>query len=401
MAAEYKKLELFKYLTGTGRSVKRWEKKGLIAPEQAEAIIGYEKERQGRRLMRGLFGLGILAIALGVLSVIGANWANIPGEIKIAAHFVLNAIVAVTLYRADKRDDKYWREGACALLLGLNLTLIVLIGQVFQLSGSTAGALGLWMAISTPAVFLYGRSLINAIPWTSGFIATLYAVLFETLDHAPEQTVFLSFLGVGLYLPLALLAAGLNRKVHETRPHWTAVFVWTGMTWLAVGGTLASFGWYGWTAHAVAETIDTVGGYSAMLGLFIGVPAVILLYRKTHKSQDSIGAGIVLASVASIALPLVLMPEGPDFMAAIHFIAYWAFLGWSAHRMGHEHYVSHAITLITLRVIAVYIELFGGLLLTGLGLIGGGALLLGTLHVARKAKEWIRETAVEGDDHVL
>ncbi len=400
MAGQENKLDVFKFISGTGRAAKRWEKRGIITPPQAEAIVAFERDRQGHRMIRGLFGLALLAIALGVLSVVGANWADISGTMKIAAHFMLNLAVAVTLWKADKKQDKYWREGACALLFALNLTLIVLIGQVFQLSGNVAGALGLWMAISTPAVLLYGRGLVNAIPWTAGLVATLYAFLFEILDHASELTIFLSFLAAGLYAPLGLLTLGLSEKVHRARPYWTAAFVWTGLVWLVTGGTIASFGWHGVMGHGLATVLAAPYGYAGMLLLLASVPAAVLLYHRTRQN-DGTGAAIVLASLVSIALPLVLMPEGPDFMAAVHFVAYWAFLGWAAHRMGHEQYVSHAITLITLRIIAVYIELFGGLLLTGFGLIGGGVLLLGTLHVARKVKEWIKETAIEGGDHVL
>jgi len=76
-----------------------------------------------------------------------------------------------------------------------------------------------------------------------------------------------------------------------------------------------------------------------------------------------------------------------DFMAAIHFVVYWCFAGWIGNRMGFNQLVSISITMVTLRIMIVYFELFGGLMLTGFGLIFSGILMLGILKTAMTFKK--------------
>ncbi len=55
--------------------------------------------------------------------------------------------------------------------------------------------------------------------------------------------------------------------------------------------------------------------------------------------------------------------------------------------VGHMRVVSLAITVIAIRIYVVYVELFGSLMQTGVGLIIGGVVMLGMIYVARKLNE--------------
>jgi hypothetical protein len=52
--------------------------------------------------------------------------------------------------------------------------------------------------------------------------------------------------------------------------------------------------------------------------------------------------------------------------------------------MGWPRLISLSITLIAIRIFAVYVEVFGTLFDTGVGLIIGGAVMLGLIALARK-----------------
>ena len=138
------KASIFAAMSGNARRVRRWEKAGIISGDQGSAILAFERDKQGKRFIRNLVGLALLAIALGVLSIVAANWAEIPGGVKIGAHFMLNIAAAAIMYGAARQNNPVWREGATFLFFALNLTMIALIGQVFQLDGNSAKPLHKW-----------------------------------------------------------------------------------------------------------------------------------------------------------------------------------------------------------------------------------------------------------------
>jgi|GEM_PF-891495 len=398
-------MSLMAAMSGTVRKIRRWEKARIITAEQRDAILAYEKEYRGKRLARGLIGLALFAIGLGILSIVAANWMHIPGGVKIGAHSILNAAAATAMWKAAAKDNKWWREGASFIFFALNLTLIVLIGQVFQLSGNWACALSLWLAISSPALFIYGHTIMNAGPWMIALIATIFFVLTDIIDNVGELNSFLIGLAATLFIPLGFLAAGGSEKLAAVRPHWTAAAFRMGIILLIVMATGASFYWY---ADLSNELRDLLGGSGYVYMLLICAAAIGSVYgydllrrRKNGDGHDQTGVLFVIGSLASSIIPLVLMPDSISFMAAVHFIAYWVLVGYAGYRIGWDQLVSHAITLITLRIIAVYVELFGGLLLTGFGLIGGGVLLLVTVRAARWVQRSIKQVSYEGGEDAI
>src|SRR5690606_21255284 len=92
------------------RKITKWEQAGLISPDQSAAILAFEKEKKGRNLSVQLSRVGIIAIFLGVLSLVAANWQGISPEFKLIGHFVLNAAVAFFILRQDVGQHKYRRD---------------------------------------------------------------------------------------------------------------------------------------------------------------------------------------------------------------------------------------------------------------------------------------------------
>ncbi|GJL86183.1 MAG: hypothetical protein DHS20C02_19580 [Micavibrio sp.] len=399
MAKQEQNISIFTAMSGTGRRLRRWEKEKLLSHDQLLAILDFEKHNQGKRFFRSLISLALFAIAVGILSIVAANWAHIPGSAKIGLHFILNIAAAVTIWRAAGANNKIWREGATLLFFALSMTLIALIGQVFQLDGNYAGALSLWLVISSPAVFMYGKTAINAVPWVAGLLATIACVLFEAVQFFDEDlTSFLLCLGAGLYVPLLLMVAGVSRRIREHRVDWSYTFFRTSMFVLAIQGTLGSFLWYvgvGGELDDVLETAGSIGlGYGLMFGVIALAPIGVYIFesfkrRQGQKIMDRSAIIFVIGSIVSATLPLVLMAGEIDFIAAVHFVAYWCFAGWIGNRMGFNQLVSASITLVTLRIMVVYCELFGGLMLTGFGLIFSGILMLVILKVAVTLKKKI------------
>src|SRR5215831_13244680 len=67
------------------RQVKRWQEAGIIDGTIAERIIAHERHASRPILLLALGGLGAFTIGVGLLSVIAANWSDIPRLVKLLA----------------------------------------------------------------------------------------------------------------------------------------------------------------------------------------------------------------------------------------------------------------------------------------------------------------------------
>lgn len=405
MSQKEKQISAFALMSGTGRRLNRWKKAGLISDDQIRTILNFEKENQGKRWVRNLVGIALFAILIGILSIIAANWAHIPGSVKIGTHFLMNMAATFTIWHSDKTGNKNWREGATLVFTGLNLTLIVLIGQVFQLSGNYAAALTLWMGISSPAIFMFGKTPMTIIPWAIATLGTTGAIVAESVNYLTDFHVFLTALIFSLCTPLIFMAVQGSPKKAKEPNAWGDTLYYFGALLLTAGATIASIYWYVDLRDVIEDILKDTGSYSLNYLLMLTICTTPLFMLFTYKvlsqgsdkeSADNTGITFVAGSLISMILPIILMPSDINTMAAIHFVAYWCFLGWLGYRSGHDQIVTLATALITLRIIAVYFELFGGLLTTGFGLIGSGILLLASIHVARKIRNRITSNTTNG-----
>jgi hypothetical protein len=387
-----RKVSVFTSMTGTGRRLKRWEKADLITRDQMIDILDFEKHHQGKKFFRSLIGLALFAIAAGILSLVGANWLYMTGSTKVALHLILNIVVAFVVWTSARSGNKIWREGSIFLFFALNLTFIALIGQVYQLGGNYAAALGVWMVISSPAVFMYGKTPINAVPWIIALLVTISAILFEITKLLDEDIISLLLcIGVGLYMPLLLMLSGVSKKIHSIRPGWANASFVAGIIILVFQGMMGSFMWYADVGREIGYVLEDAGsvgtGYVMMLVVILVAPAAVYGYERIksaagEKITDRSAITFIIGSIISATLPLILMTPEIEFVGAIHFILYWCFAGWMGNRMGFNQLVSLAITMVTIRIIIVYCELFGDMITTGFGLIFSGILGLAVLKGA-------------------
>jgi uncharacterized membrane protein len=61
-----------------------------IVWSSVQRLEAYEESRHGFRICTAMFGLGALAIVLGVAAVAGPNWDAIPATFKLIAHALMS-----------------------------------------------------------------------------------------------------------------------------------------------------------------------------------------------------------------------------------------------------------------------------------------------------------------------
>jgi hypothetical protein len=321
---------------------------------------------------------------------VAANWVHLGPQFKIGAHLMFNILTGLVLYRSAQSNNYWWREGCAFLFFALILTMIALTGQVYQLGGNIAAALALWIVIGSPVLFLYGHSALNAVIWLGGALTAFHLGVMELVRNMGESGQFYVALTVSFTLPLMMIAAGCSNWLARTRGAWRMIIGRAGIVFLTIGASTASLLWYFDLATEVLYLIDSLESYLFMAAICLSAPVATACFARFRGYSDGLsrnGTIFIITSLLFMAAPSLLMSGGFDFIGPIHFIAFWLFAAWIAVRLQSDSLLSLAIWLVTLRIIIVYIELFGGLLMTGLGLIAGGAAMLATLKAASLLKK--------------
>ena len=153
------------------RKLARWESAGLIDGATRARIRDFE---QSERAPIALYALGVLGagtLALGILSVIAANWDGIPGTAKLGGDLLIGLGLAVATYVAVRREAGWPAEVLITVFYGFTLASIALVGQVYQLTAPAYQALLVWTAATLPLVLL-GRSQALAALVVAGIAVT-------------------------------------------------------------------------------------------------------------------------------------------------------------------------------------------------------------------------------------
>ena len=364
----------------------RWVKAGLIEAEQAEKIEAFEHDRGKPLFLYAVAGLGGLAIAIGLVSIVAANWDAIPGRVKLAIDLAMVAGLGLGVLRLERDGPDWAHETGLVVLYGLVMASIALVGQVYQLGGEAHSAMGVWTLL-TALLMTRGRSAGLAFLWVAGLHSTYLAWCIWAADGPLD----LEDLGVAAIYwgPLLTITASQSRWVQERRPRFAAIFESVGWAELVLCGSLGTFAFYEDTANEDWKL--------AWVGL--GVSAVMTgwLWTRMARSPAGQAAQWLLATCLLLShLPLLLSPGDLDVVAALTFIALWVFVALWAHRNGSIRTLNLATAVIGVRILIVYFEVFGSLLGTGVGLVSGGLLTLGLVWLwVRKRRDFERELSTK------
>jgi uncharacterized membrane protein len=391
------------------RQLVRWVEAGLLTTEQARQIREFERTdataasmlpppmvpgpqppahapaEHRPTLLYAIAGLGALAIAVGLVSIVASNWDAIPSRVKIGIDLGLVAALGVGVWHWERRGAGWVREAAIVVLYALVLASIALIGQVYQLGGQTHEALLAW-SVLTALLMSRARSGFGAMVWILGLQTTwlAWAIWLGDQQHAEQFA-----LSTVYWAPLLCLAIGRLPPLRRVRPALAATLTAVGWFELLLCATLGTFAFYedtareGWSNAYPGAMISAVATVSIAIALLSSLPQRLLLV-----------ACLVLAHV-----PLFTSPGDLDVVAAATFVVLWLLVAWAAHHDGELGVLNLATAMVGLRIVAIYFEVFGTLLDTGLGLVSGGLLTLGLVWLwARKRRQFEREL-VRPDHH--
>lgn len=363
------------------RKIEAWHKAGLIDAATRDALLAHEDAHARPVALWAVFGIGALAIGLGLISVVAANWEAIPAQLRLGVHFALIAGALAGLVLGAERLARVSPAMPEALLFiagALGLSFFGHLGQVYQTSSPLWQPLGLWLVMFAPILLMMGQSWLVAA-------SVMGACIWGAWDYADNALRFVSgadmSLGHALWLALvtaapvlmAPLAAWLRGR-SVRRAFWRRL----EQAALAYGVAGASFvcaaaGMGGLRGEALAAEP------AMLLRGAIGIAAgAALAWARPGISGRMAGAIIAGAGAAMmLALALASLPSGRDVAGALLFMALWAGIGAAALAAGWRGVFQLAVSVIALRLIILSFELASDLLLSGFGLIISGLLIVG------------------------
>ena len=362
---------------------RRWQKAGLIDDDLARRIVDWEIANRRPVVLWAIAGMGALAMALGVMAIVGANWESIPAWLKLVVDLGLNGGCAVAVFVFWRQQRLWLREIAALLLFGLVLSGIALVGQVYQLQSDPWRALVLWLALCTPFLALTAHTRLTGMIWAIAAVTTWFvagdpihdllariAVLPARRQYWESGLLFFQVMGYLAACAMIVLAS-LRRLWPEARGQADLLMR------LAIAGLIA-------TCSLAMAFAWREAGDGGPLGPIVAAAIATLLAAaalwSTHAEAERRILLAFLAASAAVWIVALLVSgidgKQADLTRAVLFVAYWGVVGAMAARAGARALFGLAFSMIGLRLLVLYFEAIGGLTATGFGLIGGGVLCL-------------------------
>jgi uncharacterized membrane protein len=199
------------------RKLDQWQQAGLITPAQYSAIITFESDHPQRAnwWIYSFMILGAAIIGLGVISLIAANWVDIPDSVKLGADFALLALLAGGIYaQYPNQPHGIWFEVLLVSFMLLCLSSIGLISQIFHTGGEWYHALLFW-AVITFLLSLFASNLFTRFLWVTLFLhGVLWSIVSTTgvdFNHSLEE--FPAVLLLAPLLSALLYYASVQEKI--------------------------------------------------------------------------------------------------------------------------------------------------------------------------------------------
>ncbi|MFN4038446.1 MAG: DUF2157 domain-containing protein [Erythrobacter sp.] len=362
------------------RKIEAWHKAGVIDAATRDRLIAHEAAHARPIALWAVFGIGALAIGLGLISVVAANWEAIPGSLRLGVHLVLIAAALAALTTLEDRLAALSPYAVEALLFvtgALGLTFFGHLGQVYQAGSPLWQPLAIWLVLFAPLMLVMGRGWLAAA-------ALMGVTVWAVWDYAGSaaagsgtaQALWLALM-TALPVVVAPLAGWLRRGA--ARPDFWRRLEQMALTYAVAGASLACVLA---STDALDDKTALSGAVAMALRAAIGCGAGLALVLARPGISGRM-AGAIIAG-AGIALLFAYAVNGIDILAAVLFMALWAGIAAAALKAGWRGVFQLAVGVIALRLIIFSFELASDLLLSGFGLIIAGLLILGVGWAALK-----------------
>lgn len=378
------------------RKITAWHKAGLIDAPTRDRLLAYEAAHARPLALWAVFGIGALAIGLGLVSVIAANWQDIPGPLRLGVHLALIAGALGALF---------WREEALAqrspwavealvfVIAALGLTFFGHLGQVYQTASPLWQPLGVWLALFAPLLLLAGRSWPAALAVLGGAVwcAWEYAIWLTGYGSAKPGMALLLWIAFVTALPVTFAPFAAGLRARRARPDFWRRLEQLALAYALAGASFATAlaGVGGFGARGLAQEWPSAAASGAVL-LVAGLGVAWVRPGISGRMAGAIIAG------SGLALPLAFAADKLPLPSALLFMALWAGIAAAALAAHWRGVFQLAVGVLALRLIILSFELAGDLLTSGVGMILAGVMILGVAWAAVRVSKRLAPAAEGG-----
>jgi len=354
------------------KKINSWIRAEILDKETADNIRQFERKSSRNGVFFALSGLGSLALGAGVIALVASNWELLPAWIKLAVDIFVLVALSFGVFGTDA-SAKHWQKETLIIVYYLVfLASIGLVGQVYQLGTPIYQGMIVWTLGSVPLV-LMGVSRSLASFWLVGILMTYVCIIEAFIGnleplYKKEALAFFSF-----FPPFLLLLISSSPFFQRVRPQFISVFKPASIVWILAMGFFSQFFWY----QKVLEQDVLFWSPLTLMAVTIGF-AAFYKFDPVFKNLELIVTLRIFFITNSllICLPWVLPRDAFDLVGvASHFIL-CGILGWIALKASHRKLFNWMTGLAGVRIVTVYLEVFGSLLETGFGLIATGIFIL-------------------------
>ncbi|MEZ4287913.1 MAG: DUF2157 domain-containing protein [Polyangiales bacterium] len=357
----------------------RWKDHGLIDDATATRIAQFEATRHMRPYaLYAVGGLGALAVGLGLIALVGANWENLSDAAKLIADIAFGAALAWGVWRARTSPSSWLFDSLILVYVGYILASFALIGQIYQQDTPTRTVLALWTALSVPALLLTRSRICSAV-----LVLLIVATYFSNAMHWIETFVgrdrgaVSAWLFIAIALPTVFLVlAALSKRLK--RDAFQFSFEIAGWIGIAALGFASSWSW--------RDDPSDMADWSA--SVCFALAAVAIYASKAMKRSERgwhASIAVIVVAFTSYVLPwwwsVGAMASSVSAVAGIFVLAVFA---WAAKVTMRTKLFALCTAAIGFRLLSVMFVLLGSLMSTGIALIFGGALTLLCLYLWSK-----------------
>lgn len=365
------------------RKLAAWLEAGVIDAAAAARIRDFEASHTRPLALWAAVGIAALAIGLGIISVIAANWDAIVPAVRLSIHFALLLLTAAGLWwkGEDLAARQPWlHEGVLFVFGMLGMAFFGHVGQVYQTSAPLWQPLGFWLVLFAPLLLSRGLSWLTAamlvvVLALAGWNFAQGAFSGSWWRYAAPEPVAI---GLATGAPVLLTGLGAWMRARSMRPNfWRRLeqlaftYAMGGASLLAIFSGFERFG----RDHGDSIAVATVVAYAAL-----GLTAAGLVFA-ARKTASGVATAALLAAAAGTAL-LAWPLSGSQIAGALLCMALWAGVAAASLHAGWRGVFQFAVAAVALRLIVLSFELEDDLLSSGAGLIASGVLILGVTWLA-------------------
>ena len=257
--------------------------------------------------------MGSALVGAGIILLIAHNWDDLSRATRTVIAFLplLIAQAFVVFVLMQRNESRPWREAVAIFDVAAVATAISLISQTYQIQGSFADFMRVWLLLSIPIVYLL-RTTLGAVVYVIGTIVWLCAREMAFFVRTPNPMFFwILFL---LVIPYFLIRYWKDRDSRETATlgivltialvfglGFTADFAKTDLGGVAFAGLLTAI--YLCGIKFFPRTDERLHIVALLGGIGIGVTAVVLSFESSwHMSREFFWGPRLLVGNIAVAL---------------------------------------------------------------------------------------------------